>query len=104
MHRLAPHKPWRQKPEPWLRYWPGSPDRRVDPRNGVMGIVVYCVAMAADDRPCGHNSKMKVTDLPEGWTWAEISAHMRCTACGAIGYVDLRPDWPTPRMGLNKPL
>jgi hypothetical protein len=31
-------------------------------------------------------------DLPD-WDWREISAHFRCTKCGAVGYVDTRMDW-----------
>lgn len=97
----APRKPWRQKPEPWLHYWPGRPDRHVDPRHGVIGVIVYCVAKGEGQWTCGHSAKFKVTDFPEGWTWAEISAHLKCTKCGAIGYVSLRPDWPAVKMGLG---
>jgi hypothetical protein len=30
--------------------------------------------------------------LPD-WDWREISAHLRCTVCGTVGYVDTRNDW-----------
>jgi hypothetical protein len=30
--------------------------------------------------------------LPD-WDWREISAHLRCTECGTVGYVDTRMDW-----------
>jgi hypothetical protein len=30
--------------------------------------------------------------LPE-WDWYDISAHLRCTRWGAVGYVDTRLNW-----------
>jgi hypothetical protein len=27
------------------------------------------------------------------WDWRDISAHLRCTRCGTVGYVDMRVDW-----------
>jgi hypothetical protein len=41
---------------------------------------------------CGHNAMLKFADLPD-WHWQDISAHLRCTKCGAIGYVDTRLNW-----------
>jgi hypothetical protein len=35
---------------------------------------------------------LKFADLPD-WHWQDISAHLRCTKCGAIGYVDTRLNW-----------
>lgn len=87
MHRLTTRKPWRKKPADWIRYWTGRPDRRAS----VKTIIVYC--MAGDGQTvCGHNAVVKITDLPD-WDWSDISAHMRCTKCGAVGYVNLRANW-----------
>jgi hypothetical protein len=41
---------------------------------------------------CGHNAMLKFADLPD-WTWQDISAHLKCTKCGAVGYVDTRVNW-----------
>ena len=35
---------------------------------------------------------LKLADLPD-WQWQQISAHLKCTKCGAVGYVDTRPNW-----------
>ncbi|WP_029085239.1 hypothetical protein [Bradyrhizobium sp. th.b2] len=39
-----------------------------------------------------HNGRLKLADLPK-WNWQDISAHLKCTACGKVGWVDTRPDW-----------
>jgi hypothetical protein len=41
---------------------------------------------------CGHNAVLKLADLPV-WDWRDISAHLRCMKCGAVGYVDTRNNW-----------
>jgi hypothetical protein len=83
--------PWRQKPAPHLEYW-------TDPVNlnaGFKTVVVFCLGPA---KPvsyyarCQHNGRLKLADLPP-WDWSDISAHLRCTACGTVGYVDTRVDW-----------
>jgi hypothetical protein len=86
--------PWRQKPASWLRYWDsGTPSGAK--AAGFKTILVYCVGLAdmrtTRDR-CYHNSRLKLDDLPE-WRWQDISAHLKCTKCGTVGYVDTRPDW-----------
>jgi hypothetical protein len=35
---------------------------------------------------------LPLKDLPD-WDWYEISAHLRCTKCGTVGYVDTRLNW-----------
>jgi hypothetical protein len=35
---------------------------------------------------------LRLAELPD-WDWYEISAHLRCTECGAVGWVDTRLDW-----------
>lgn len=94
MHRFRHSKPWRKKPAAFLRYWEGKPDQRGPART----ILVYCVG--GPGKKCGHSAKLRIADLPP-WTWAEISAHLRCTECGAVGFVDTRPDWPKVPMGVN---
>jgi hypothetical protein len=41
---------------------------------------------------CDHNASLRLDDLPE-WDCYDISAHRKCTKCGAIGYVDTRLNW-----------
>jgi hypothetical protein len=92
--RLHQKRPWRKKPADYLRYWTGKPDRR----GSVKTILVYC--LGGPGQKCGHHAKLKIADLPD-WSWYDISAHLRCTECGAVGYVDTRPDWPPVPMGVN---
>jgi hypothetical protein len=33
-----------------------------------------------------------LADLPD-WDWYDISAHLKCTACGKVGWVDTRLYW-----------
>jgi hypothetical protein len=35
---------------------------------------------------------LQLADLPE-WDWYDISAHLRCTQCGSVGFVETRLDW-----------
>jgi hypothetical protein len=41
---------------------------------------------------CHHSGRLKLDALPD-WDWYDISAHLRCTKCGTVGYVDTRLDW-----------
>jgi hypothetical protein len=58
-------------------------------------ILVYCVGPA---RPasyhdcCHHNGRLRLDYLPD-WDWSDISAHLKCTKCGTVGFVDTRLDW-----------
>jgi hypothetical protein len=36
-------------------------------------------------------SAKKLDDLPD-WDWYDISAHLKCTQCGSIGWVVTRPN------------
>jgi hypothetical protein len=80
--------PWRRKPASWLRYWDGPINRST----GFTVVIVYCVGPERGGPVCGHNSMLKLADLPD-WDWHDISAHLKCTKCGAIGYVDTRLNW-----------
>ncbi|GIQ78330.1 hypothetical protein [Bradyrhizobium sp. RD5-C2] len=39
-----------------------------------------------------HNGRLKLADLPD-WDWSDISAHLKCIACGKVGWLDTRMDW-----------
>ena len=80
--------PWRRKPASWLRYWDGPVNRNA----GFTMVIVYCVGPERGGPVCGRNAMLKLADLPD-WTWPQISAHLKCTKCGAIGYVDIRLNW-----------
>jgi hypothetical protein len=85
--------PWRRKPESWLRYRSrGSP--AVAKAAGFKTILVYCVGPPPTlGLPrCHHNAAVPLENLPE-WDWYDICAHLRCTKCGSVGYVDPRPNW-----------
>ena len=79
--------PWRQKPVSWLAYWHGPVNRNA----GFRTVIVYCLGPPRGPS-CGHNASLRLADLPD-WDWSEISAHLRCTKCGTVGYVDTRLDW-----------
>jgi len=79
--------PWRRKPARWLRYWEGSVNRNA----GFTMVLVYCVG-PPKGKPCGHCGRLPLQDLRD-WDWRDISAHLRCTACGTVGYVDTRLNW-----------
>jgi len=52
--------------------------------------LIYC--LGAQGCRCHHTGRLKLADLPE-WDWYDITAHPKCTECGAIGWVDTRLDW-----------
>lgn len=74
--------PWRRKPAHFLRYWSGPVNRNA----GFKTVLVFCVGCEH------HNGRLKLADLPD-WDWYDISAHLKCTACGKVGWVDTRMDW-----------
>jgi hypothetical protein len=83
--------PWRQKPATHLRYWNGPVNRAA----GFKTILVYCLGpghLQSYHERCHHNGRLKLNDLPD-WDWRDISAHLKCTKCGTVGYVDTRVDW-----------
>jgi hypothetical protein len=46
-----------------------------------------------DQRPrCWHSAALNLDDLPD-WQWPDILAHLKCTKCGSVGWVDSRPNW-----------
>ena len=60
---------------------------------GLKSVLVYCVGPPAGfGQPrCYHTARLRLDDLPE-WDWYYISAHLRCTHCDSVGYVDTRRD------------
>jgi hypothetical protein len=84
---MTQRKPWRKKPASSLRHWTGRPKRDIK----IKTILVYCVG-DVNGKVCGHNSILRIANLPD-WDWLDISAHLRCNVCGAVGWVDTRPNW-----------
>jgi hypothetical protein len=83
--------PWRRKPASWLSYWEGPVNRDA----GFKTVIVYCVGPThpkSSHQGCHHNASLKLDSLPD-WDWRDISAHLRCTRCGTVGYVDTRLNW-----------
>jgi hypothetical protein len=78
--------PWRRKPARFLSYWSGPVKRN----EGFKTVLVYCVG--AQGYRCHHHGRLRLDDLPD-WDWYDISAHLKCTECGAVGWVCTRPDW-----------
>jgi hypothetical protein len=64
-----------------IRYWNGPVDRSTE----FTMVIVYCVG--PERGGCGHNAMLKFADLPD-WNWQDISAYLKCTKCGAIGYIE----------------
>jgi hypothetical protein len=85
--------PWRRKPYFRLRYWPkGTPSEAK--AAGFKTILVYCVGppVGSGGRRCWHSAAVRLDDLPD-WQWPDILAHLKCTNCGSVGWVDPRPNW-----------
>jgi hypothetical protein len=57
-------------------------------------FLFYCVGSPVDDRypRCGHSAAMNLGHLPD-WQWPDILAHLKCTKCGSVGWVDPSPNW-----------
>jgi hypothetical protein len=83
--------PWRRKPATHLSYWNGPVNRNA----GFRTVIAYCVGPAKPRTYrdcCHHSASLKLADVPD-WDWSEISAHLKCTKCGTVGYVDTRLNW-----------
>lgn len=58
---------------------------------GFKTVIVYCLGPPRG--PCCHHSgHLQLAALPD-WDWRDISAHLKCTECGTVGYVDTRVNW-----------
>jgi hypothetical protein len=88
--RLQSGMPWRKKPARYLHYWTGPVNRT----GGFKTVLVYCLGDLPDDKytRCHHIGRIALADLPD-WDWYDISAHLKCTKCGSVGWVDTRLDW-----------
>jgi hypothetical protein len=81
----------RRKPARHFEYWSGP----VNQKAGFKTVLVYCMAPA--ELPGGYhsrghyNGRLRVAKLPP-WDWHDISAHLKCTVCGSVGWVDTRLD------------
>ena len=80
--------PWRRQPASYLRYWTGPVNRNA----GFTTVLIYCLGTPDARKKCGHCGRLNLADLPE-WDWRDISAHLKCTKCGTVGYVDTRLNW-----------
>jgi hypothetical protein len=84
-------RPWRRKPDPILHYWSNGRPSTAQ-ASGFKTILVFCVGPATGPR-CWHNARVPLDRLPD-WDWYDICAHLKCTKCGSVGWVDPRPNWP----------
>jgi hypothetical protein len=50
--------------------------------------MVFC--LGAQGHRCQHSGRLSLADLPD-WDWYDISAHLRCTECGAVDWVATPP-------------
>jgi hypothetical protein len=64
---------------------------RLAPSNNFVALVSTAI-LASILGFAYHNDRLRLDDLPD-WDWCDISAHLKCTRCGTIGYVDTRVDW-----------
>jgi hypothetical protein len=85
--------PWRRKPVSRLRYWSGGGPADFKAQ-GFKTILVYCVGPPDGDprERCWHYAEVSLDRLPD-WDWRDICAHLRCTRCGSLEWVDPRPNW-----------
>src|SRR5438270_8405553 len=81
--------PWHQKPVSRLRYWSdrGPADFKA---RGFKTVLVYCVG--PHDGEVWHYAAVPLDRLPD-WDWYDICAHLKCTKCGSVGWVDPRRNW-----------
>jgi len=82
--------PWRGKLARWLRYQSDGKPTDYKAR-GFKTVLVCCVGPPKGER-CWHNAEVPLDRLPD-WDWQDICAHLRCTKCGTVGFVDCRPSW-----------
>jgi hypothetical protein len=68
----------------------GSPSQTK--ADGFSRVSIWCVGHMPDGTRCHHNADIELDGLPD-WPWQSVSAHLRCTECGCIGYVGTRLDW-----------
>jgi hypothetical protein len=84
--------PWRKKPARYLRYWSGPVNRNA----GFKTVLVFCCGSIDPSKgyhgQCHHVGRLALAGLPD-WDWRDISAHLKCTHCGSVGYVVTRLDW-----------
>lgn len=57
--------------------------------HGCRDVLIYC----GQAPRCWHGGKMSADPWPDDATFDQIERRLVCTACGAIGGADVRPDW-----------
>jgi hypothetical protein len=60
---------------------------------GIRTLCAYCQGKREGAWPCHHAGQVDVSEMPDETPLASIERRLVCTACGAIGAVDARPDW-----------
>lgn len=79
----------RKQPGKWgQRYQPGGPAVWLE--WGFITVGLHCIA-----GDCGHYAQVRLVDLPQDQTWAQIGRQLLCSACGEIGSVNIEPHWHT---------
>lgn len=56
-------------------------------------LTAYCQGKPEGAWPCCHQGRVDLTGMHDGQPLEEIARRLMCTACGAIGALDARPDW-----------
>jgi hypothetical protein len=47
---------------------------------------------AIQARAAGNSAAVPLDRLPD-WDWSDVCAHLKCSKCGSVGWVDPRPIW-----------
>jgi hypothetical protein len=77
----------RKRPGKWSgRYPPGSPALWL--AEGHVTCSVHCL-----NGGCKHRVDVRLEALPQERPWSRVGPHLLCTNCGAIGAVNIVPNW-----------
>jgi hypothetical protein len=66
-------------------------------RFGVTELLVYC-----HQPMCWHQSTLPAARFADDVVIQSLKPRLRCSRCGQLGNVDVRPDWPTRRGRANQ--
>ncbi len=56
-------------------------------------LAVWCVGRREGGYTCNHYAEIDLSPYPDDMPCSAIERRLVCTACGAIGTVDARPNW-----------
>lgn len=56
-------------------------------------LTAFCRGKRAGAWPCHHCGTVDLSGFPDTLPLEAIERRLACTACGAIGAVDARPNW-----------